>query len=280
MKQSACLSNTTWRQLPGISSNVGIKIRTGTVGFSRLNSTIQTYKLADDVKSANIVSAELLDAFHGLFTGRSRGTTGDDTPSEISELFNSILGSLGGGRQIIDMAPVIVASHFASGPLLYGSHHAGAARNTMSLHSLVAKVLFWSSLPVGETLATAIEGGPSSGNVSNGVQLSHHGGQATYSLATSVHELVIGKGTIISYGMLGGLVLLSCFGALFFSLGWTSGLSDTPALSSYPDLDGLKHLDFGNIRDTEKDGRDVTVDKDLVSGVVTLRNEHGGYNTA
>jgi hypothetical protein len=246
------------------------------VGFSRLNSTIQTYKLEDDAKPANIVSAQLLDAFHGLFTGRSRGTAGEDVLSEMGDLFNSILGSLMGLTQKTDMAPVIIAAHFASGPIFYGSHHTGAARNIMSLHSLVAKVLFWSSMPVAETLSAAVEGGPGTGNLTDTLHFIDDGGQATYSLATSTHELVIGRNTIIAYGVLGVLVLLSCVGTLFFSLGSTSGTADTPTLSPYPDFDALKYLDFVNIRDTRTNGRTVTVD--LTSGFVTLRHEHGEYN--
>ena len=276
MTQSACLSDTTWRQLPGVSSNLGINIRTGTVGFSRLNSTIQTYKLESDAKPANIVSAQLLDAFHGLFTGRSRRTAGEDVLSETNDLLNGILGSLVGLTQKIDMAPVIIAANFASGPMLYGSHHTGTARNSMSLHSLVAKVLFLSSMPLAETLSAAVEGGPSTGNLADPLGFINDGGQATYSLATSTHELVIGKSTIIAYSVLGGLMLLSCVGALLFSLGPTSGTTDVPTLTSFPDYDAQEHLDFVNIRDTTTKDRAVTMDQNLTSGFVTLRNKDGG----
>ena len=111
---SACLSDTAWRQLPGISSNLKVNARRGTVGFSRLNSTIQTYQLADSDESVNIDSAQLLDAFHGLFTGRSRGTTGDDMLPDMTDLTNSILNSLMGLTGKIDMGPIVVALHFAS----------------------------------------------------------------------------------------------------------------------------------------------------------------------
>lgn len=242
------------------------------MGFSRLNSTIQTYTLADDEESANIGSVQLLDAFHGLFTGRSRGTAADDVLPEITDLFSSILGSLTGLTRRIDMAPVVVATHFASGPMFYGTHHTGTARNIMSLHSLVAKVLFWSSMPLAGTLST-VETGLGADNLTNALHFIDDGGQATYSLATSTHELVVGKNTIIAYSVLGGLVLLSCVAALLFSLGSSSGMVCTPALTSFPDFDALKYLHFHNVPGVWTNNRVNANHQNLARSFVTLRNK-------
>jgi hypothetical protein len=87
---------------------------------------------------------------------------------------------------------------------------------------------------------------------------------------------VIGKSTIIAYGVLGVLVLLSCVGALLFSLGSTSGSVDIPTSTSYPEDDAREHLGFVNIPHTRTKHRTITMDQNLISGFVTLRNEGGG----
>jgi hypothetical protein len=189
MSNSACLSDNTWRQQPGTSSTLKMNVRTGTVGFSRLNSTIQTHMLTGDVQPANIVSAQLLEAFHGLFTGRSRATASHDLTPGFTDFLDDILG---GFTSQVNMAPVIVAVHFASGPLFYGTQHTGKTRNAMSLHSLIAKVLYWCSIPIAQTLS-AIETGVGTENLTSTLQTGFDdGGQATYSLATSTYELVVG----------------------------------------------------------------------------------------
>lgn len=170
------------------------------------------------------------------------------------------------------MAPVVVATHFASGPMFYGTHHTGTARNIMSLHSLVAKVLFLSSMPFSRTLS-AVETSPGNATLTDVPHFVDDGGQATYSLATSTHELVVGKNTIIAYSVLGGLVLLFCIAALLFSLGFSGGMVCTPALTSFPEFDALNHLHFHNVPDVWTNDRVNTNHQSLARSFVTLRNK-------
>jgi hypothetical protein len=101
----------------------------GTVAFSRLNSTIQTYDLADDVGSTNITAAQLLTAFEGFLTGRS---SKEKDPSD--EIFSSFLG---GASVQAGMGPLFIAQYFATSSIMYGTNNA-AARDAIGLYSLIA----------------------------------------------------------------------------------------------------------------------------------------------
>jgi hypothetical protein len=141
----------------------------------------------------------------------------------------------------------------------------------MSLHSLVAKVLFLGSVPLTGTLS-AVNTRLGTENLMNTFQFDiNNRGYSTYSLATSTHELVVGKNTIIAYGVLGGLVLLSCVVTLLFTLRSTAGMVRTPTLTPYSDADAQKYLDLGNILDSWSSNRVITENQELIEGHVTLR---------
>jgi hypothetical protein len=266
--QSFCLKDTEWRGLTGFSSTVKIDYRLGTIGFSRLNSTIQTYELADDIQPTNITAAQLLAVFHGFFTGQSLEEE-EAIPSEWTDLMNSLLGAIGGTTPKVDMAPIFVGLYFGMGPLMYDNHNI-AARNAAGLYSLVAKILWWCSIPLAKYFP-AVGTNPSDATHFASMMQTSFGetGQATYSLATSTYELIVSPSTIIAYGVLGGLVLLFCVVALTVSMRFTNDTKRPPATTAFPDLD-YRRLQFGDLNHVSRNEQVDLGDGRVLAGVVRL----------
>jgi hypothetical protein len=264
--QARCLHDTEWRRQPGFASTLKIGARVGTTAFSRLNSSIQTYELANDVRSTNITAAQLLATFEGFFTGRSS----EGNESESTEFLESLMAGFTGQ---VDMGPVFIGSYFAMGPLMYGTQNI-AARDAIGLYSLVAKILWWCSIPIGKSIPTMETGvSPLTWNLTDTLGTGFTDlAQATYSLATSRYELIVSPATIIAYGVLGGLVLLLCVGALLLSTVFTSTMRRPPATSAFPDLDS-RRLSFGEIDSIPKHEHVDIGDKRLREGFVTFRKQ-------
>jgi hypothetical protein len=244
-----------------------IDSRLGTVGFSRLNSTIQTYELADDIQTTNITAAQLLAAFHGFFTGNSPGED-EDVPSEYSDLINSLLGIVDPSAIKIKMGPIFIGVYFGMGLTMYGSDNI-AAHSAIGLYSLVAKILWWCSTPLARyvpAIGTVLPN--TTRDFEHQVQTSFgETGQATYSLATSTYELVVSPSTIIAYGVLGGLVLLFCMLALIVSMRVTNDTNCLPVTTAFSDLDN-RRLQFGYLDHIPwKEQVDIN-DEQFLKGVV------------
>lgn len=185
---------------------------------------------------------------HGLFTGRNPEE--DDSMTNLMNSFMSLVPSLMGQ---VKMAPVFVGVYFGTGSLMYGSQNF-ASRGSQGLYSLITKVLWFCSAPMMEFLPAAGQGlSDHHTNFVSAVE-SNMGntGLTTYSLATSTYELVVGPGTIIAYGVLGGLVLLFCMVALAVSMRVTSGTGCLPLTTAYVDVD-YRRLNFDELDHVSRD---------------------------
>jgi hypothetical protein len=262
LRQSRCLKDTQWRDQPGFASTLKIGSRVGTVAFSRLNSTIQTYDLADDVGSTNITTAQLLTAFEGFLTGRS---SKEKDPSD--EILSSFLG---GASVQAGMGPLFIAQYFATSSIMYGTNNA-AARDAIGLYSLIAKILWWCSTSITKSIPS-IEAiaSPAAVNLTDTFATGFGDrGQATYSLATSTYELIVSPAMIIAYGVLGGFVLLLCVAALLLSTVFTSAARPPPVMTAYPDINH-RQLHIENLEHVSMDEWGNLGDKRLQEGFVTL----------
>lgn len=106
-QSSTCVSSTDWRELPGSTISLTLRARCGTVGFSRLNTTIQTCRLANELYATNTTAAQLRAVFDALFS--STGSDNDDAAQELASLLGSLTGFLGSSGGL-KMAPITVAS--------------------------------------------------------------------------------------------------------------------------------------------------------------------------
>jgi hypothetical protein len=269
ISQSRCLHDTKWRRQSGFASTLKIGARKGTVAFSRLNSSIQTYELANDVQSTNITAAQLLAAFEGFFTGTSSegNEPTDEIPSEWTAILSSLMEGSSGQAQ---MGPRFVAVYFAIGSLMYGSQNV-AARNAIGLYSLVAKILWWCSTSITKSIpARGASTSLMSANLTDTIEtgFGDHG-QATYSLATSRYELIVDPATIIAYSVLGGFVLLLCVAALFLSTVFTSATRQPPVMTAFPDINH-RQLNIENLEHVPMDEWGNLEDRRLQEGHVTL----------
>jgi hypothetical protein len=258
-RQSRCLKDTRWRDQPGFTSTLKVGSRVSTVPFSRLNSTIQTYDLADDVRPTNITAAQLSTAFEGFLTGRS---SKEKDPSD--EILSSFLGGASGQA---GMGPLFIAQYFATSSIMYGTNNA-AARDAIGLYSLIAKILWWCSTSITKYIPST-EANASLSRTDTFATGFGDRGQATYSLATSRYELIVSPATIIAYGILGGFGLLLCVGPLLLSTVFTSAARPLPVMTVYPDINH-RQLHIENLEHVSMDEWGNLVDKRLQEGFVTL----------
>jgi hypothetical protein len=116
-----------------------IDSRLGTIGFSRHNSTIQPYELADDVQTMNITAAPILAAFHRFFTGK--GPEEDkNVPSECSDLIDFLLGKMDPSTLKLKMGHIFIGLYFGMGPCDIRQRQHSCSQCHWSL-LLVAKIL-------------------------------------------------------------------------------------------------------------------------------------------
>lgn len=168
------------------------------MGFSRLNTTIQTYQLANSWSMPDIHGSDVLKAFDGFF----------DTPKnelvDLSQLVDPFVGPTK-----IKYAPVFIVSTIATINLLYGAN-AAIARNTNALQALLAAALQYCSGLYGDTIPSA-EALSADGNTNITAVLEEAFSKlprASYSLASTSYHLVVGSTTIWVYAVLGALFLL------------------------------------------------------------------------
>jgi hypothetical protein len=262
LRRSRCLKDTQWRDQPGFASTLKIGSRVGTVAFSRLNSTIQTYDLAADVGSTNITAAQLLTAFEGFLTGRS---SKEKDPSD--EILSSFLGDV---SVQASMGPLLIAQYFATSSIMYGTNNA-VARDAIGLYSLIAKILWWCSTSITKSIPSIeASASPAAVNLTDTFVTGFGDrGQATYSLATSRYELIVSPATIIAYGVLGGFVLLLCIAALLLSTVFTSAARPPSVMTAYPDINH-RQLHIESLEHVSIDEWGNLGDKRLQEGFVTL----------
>jgi len=238
-EESKCLTNREWQRSPGSTTSATISLRNATVGFSRLNSTILTYHLADHWTTHDIGASDLLAAFDGFFKGSVDAELGDML-EELSTIF--------AGAQNIKYAPLLIASSLTVSDKLYGAV-AAQNRNVNALQSLLAFALYYCSSPVFKGLLSLSSDLTSLNGDLSKVLLEglKNSPVITYSLATTSYELMVGSITIWVYTILGGLLILLSFITLSVCT-FTEGEFKRPVTTPFADIDH-RLLDFEDLPD-------------------------------
>lgn len=192
-----------------------------------MNTTIQTYQLANSWSTLNITGADLLTAFDGFF-----GSSNSAEANPFLGILESFMGPVN-----IKYAPLFIVSSIA---LVYPSYgkSAAIARNTNSVQALLAMALYYCSGLFGTAIPSP-ESLPANGNVN--LTKFHEESfskfpEATYSLASTSYELVVSKTTIWVYAVLGGLFLLINFVVLCICT-FTDSEQKRPTTTSFADID-------------------------------------------
>jgi len=241
------LTNRGWQSLPGSTTSASISLRNATIGFSRLNSTIQIHHLADHWTALDIGASNLLTAFDGFFTSI--------TSPEIVDWANEFINMLSPtSSQDIKFAPIIIASYLEVSDQAY-EPAAAQSRNTLALQSLLAFALFYCSLSPFKILPS-IGADPASANLTSAdvLQTSFtNSPNLTYYMASTTYELLVGSITIWVYTVLGGLLILLSWIALCICT-FTEGDLPRPVTTAFADIDH-RLLDINNFEHNSDAGR-------------------------
>ncbi|KAL2070992.1 hypothetical protein VTL71DRAFT_14018 [Oculimacula yallundae] len=216
---SDCVRNRDWSRSLAPKIAVQVSVRNATVGFSRLNSTIQMYELADSWSKPDISGTDILAAFDGFF-----GTSNSEATDDFSQIFGSFLEPPNAKSALVAIVNTIAVECFYYGSRAAIAHNIYAAQALLTITLYYCSGVFGSGIPSRESVLAN-----GSVNITELVKISlRNFPEATYSLASTSHNLVVGSNSIQTYAILGGLFLLVNFGITCFCTFTDSGQKRPP----------------------------------------------------
>ena len=201
-----CANDSSWKSLPGWTAYMKTTYRRADIVYSQQNGTIRAYDFAHHPsKNATIIGAELLQVFDAALSGKSN------------------YSSIATGLQIIGrkpnppVIPLFIWWFFERLSDLSPSSRASSARAITALQALLVTPIYYSTSKGWAELRSIGYGK----EVNLGALLLSQFPAAEPDTPIYPTEqryiIVVGRGTLIAYGVLGGVCLAFCFLALLFT---------------------------------------------------------------